>query len=154
MVAELQRIKDKATLTIAERVELYKKLFKDSKALEPVKAFVMPKDRIGALEAIRELNTTLADLYMVSLPVITVWVRDDNYVSATEEIYLTEPELEPFLHQFRHHLQNVERKYERRGLTAEGLNRAFYRVPYEKCLYRLYGEDDARAWAKFLVESV
>lgn len=153
MLMELQRIKAKATLTIDERVELYKKIFKDSRAIDPVKAFVMPVDRIGALEAIRELNTTLADLYRVPLPVITCWVRDSNYVPATGEIYLTEPELEPFLHQFRHHLQNVERMYERRGLTAEGLNGAFYRVPYEKCLYKLYGEDDARAWAKFLVEA-
>ena len=152
MLLELKRIEGKATLSIDERVELYKKIFKDSRALDPVKAFVMPVDRLGALEAIRELNTTLADLYKVSLPVITCWVRDDNYVPATEEIYLTEPELEPFLHQFRHHLQNIERKYERRGLTAEGLNGAFYKVPYEKCLYRLYGEDDARAWAKFLVD--
>ena len=154
MLIELQRIKDKTTLSIDERVELYKKIFKDSRAIDPVKAFVMPVDKIGALEAIRKINTILADLYMVSLPVITVWVRDDNYVPATGEIYLTEPELEPFLHQFRHHLQNVERKYERKGLTAEGLNGAFYRVPYEKCVYNLYGEDDARAWARFLMEVV
>lgn len=153
MLLEIQRIKDKATLTIDERVELYKKIFKDSIAIDPVKAFVMPVDKIEALEAIRELNTTLSNLYRVPLPVITVWVRDDNYVSATGEIYLTEPHLGAFLHQFRHHLQNVERKYERRGLTAEGLNGAFYRVPYEKCLYNLYGEDDARAWAEFLLES-
>lgn len=152
MLTELQRIKGKSTLSIDERVALYKKIFKDSKALASVKAFVMPVDRIGALEAIRELNTTLADLYKVSLPVITCWVRDDNYVSATGEIYLTEPDLEPFLHQFRHHLQNVERKYERRGLTAEELGGDFYKVPYEKCLYKLYGEDDARAWAKFLTD--
>lgn len=138
-------------MTIYERVDLYNKIFKDSIAIEPVKEFVMPVGRIEALEAIRELNTILADLYKVSLPVITCWVRDDNYVSATEEIYLTEPELEPFLHQFRHHLQNVERKYERRGLTAEGLSEDFYKVPYIKCIYNLYGEDDARAWAKFLV---
>lgn len=152
MLAELQKLKDKPTLTIEERVELYKKIFKDSRAIDPVKAFVMPADKIEALEAIRALNTTLSDLYMVSLPTITVWVRDDNYVSATGEIYLTEPHLGAFLHQFRHHLQNVERKYQRRGLTAEGLNGAFYRVPYEKCMYKLYGEDDARAWATFLLE--
>lgn len=152
MLLELQRIKDKPFLTINERADLYKTIFKDSVAVDPVKAFVQPVDSIAALEAIRELNTTLSDLYKVSIPVITCWVRDDNYVPATEEIYLTEPDLEPFLHQFRHHLQNVERKYERRGLTAEGLNGDFYRVPYEKCLYRLYGEDDARAWAKFLVD--
>ena len=138
-------------MTIQERVELYKSIFKDSKALPIVKAFVMPVDRIGALEAIRELDTALADLYRVSIPVITCWVRDDNYVPATGEIYLTEPELEPFLHQFRHHLQNVERKYERRGLTAEGLDPSYHRIPYEKCIYKLYGEDDARAWAKYLV---
>lgn len=101
---------------------------------------------------IRALNTELADLYMVSIPVITCWVRDDNYVSATGEIYLTEPELEPFLHQFRHHLQNVERKYDRRGLTAEGLNGLYYKVPYTKCVYKLYGEDDARAWARMVIE--
>lgn len=139
-------------MNIYERVEMYKKLFKNSVAVAPVKAFVMPVDRLEALEAIRELNTTLADLYKVSLPVITCWVRDDNYVPATGEIYLTEPELEPFLHQFRHHLQNIERKYERRGLTAEGLDEKYHKIPYEKCLYKLYGEDDARAWAKFLVD--
>lgn len=33
--------------------------------------------------------------------------HDDNYVQATGEIYLTEPDLESFLHQFRHHLQNI-----------------------------------------------
>lgn len=139
-------------MTIDERVALYKKEFKECKALAPVKGFIQPVDRIEALEAIRELNTTLADLYMVSLPVITVWVRDSSYVSATGEIYLTEPELEPFLHQFRHHLQNVERKYERRGLTTEG-KLEISKLPYENTIYKLYGEDDARAWAKFLVST-
>jgi hypothetical protein len=155
MLIELSFIKDKPTLSIEERADLYKKIFKDSRAIEPVKAFLQAGvkiDRLEALEAIRELNTALSELYMVSLPVITVWVRDTSYVPETGEIYLTEPDLEDFLHQFRHHLQNVERKYDRRGLTAEGLNGAFYKVPYEKCLYKLRGEDDARAWAKFLIE--
>lgn len=138
-------------MMIKERVNLYKKLFKDScKALEVVRGFVMPVEPIEALEAIRELNTTLADLYMVSLPVITVWVRDSSYVQATGEIYLTEPELEPFLHQFRHHLQNVERKYERSGITTEG-NMEIAPLPYKDTIYRMYGEDDAVAWAKFLM---
>lgn len=79
-------------------------------------------------------------------------VRDDNYVQATGEIYLTEPELESFLHQFRHHLQNIERRYERRGLTSEGAWRDFWRVPYKDCIYRMYGEDDAIAWSKFVIE--
>lgn len=148
----LKKFEKADTVSIDERVAYYKGWFKDSGAVKLVRAFVMPVDRISALEAIRELNTALAELYQVSLPVITVWVRDDNYVPATGEIYLTEPELEPFLHQFRHHLQNVERKYERRGLTASPLNGAFYRMPYQKCIYKLYGEDDARAWARCLVE--
>ncbi|MFI3225782.1 MAG: hypothetical protein R3Y09_00115 [Clostridia bacterium] len=140
-------------MLIAERVSLYKALFKACKALEPVKGFVLPDNPIEALETIRELNTTLSDLYMVSIPVLTVWVRDSNYVPATQEIYLTEPELEPFLHQFRHHLQNIERRYERRGLTTEGdINLS--RIPYEKCIHKMYGEDDAIAWSKFLLSNM
>ena len=137
-------------MTIEERVELYKKVFKDCKALPIVQGFTMPEGRIDKLEAIRKLNTDLSDAYMVSIPVITVWVRDDSYIPETGEVYLTEPELEPFLHQFRHHLQNVERVYERRGLLTEG-KPELARVPYENCLYMLRGEDDAIAWSKYLV---
>ena len=140
-------------MTIEERIKLYKELFKECKALPLVQSFVMPVDRLEALEAIRELDTALAEAYMVSLPVVTVWVRDDNYVPATGEIYLTEPDLEAFLHQFRHHLQNVERKYERRGLTTEG-KLEHSQIPYKDCIYRLRGEDDARAWSRFLIEGV
>lgn len=140
-------------MRIQERVNLYKKIFKECKALPLVQSFVMPVEKIEALEAIRSLNTELADAYMVSIPVITVWVRDNSYVPETGEIYLTEPELEAFLHQFRHHLQNVERKYERRGLTTEGdLEQA--KVPYTDCIYNLRGEDDAVAWSKFLIDSI
>lgn len=140
-------------MRIQERVNLYKKIFKDCKALPLVQSFVMPVEKIEALEAIRSLNTELSDAYMVSIPVITVWVRDNSYVPETGEIYLTEPELEAFLHQFRHHLQNVERKYERRGLTTEGdLEQA--NVPYTECIYNLRGEDDAVAWSKFLIDSI
>lgn len=139
-------------MRIADRVKLYKKVFKDSRALPILKEFVMPVDGLEALEAIRSLNTELADAYMVSIPVITVWVRDNSYVPETGEIYLTEPELEAFLHQFRHHLQNVERKYERRGLTVEG-KLEYVQLPYEDTIYRLRGEDDALAWSKFLVDS-
>lgn len=137
-------------MTIEERVKLYRKIFKVCKAKIALESFILPVDKLEALEAIRALNTTLADLYMVSIPVITVWVRDNSYVPETGEIYLTEPELEAFLHQFRHHLQNVERKYERRGLTTEG-NLEQAKIPYEECVYKLRGEDDAIAWSRFLV---
>lgn len=146
-------------MTIRERVELYKKVFKDSVAIEPVKEFMNKCDWITGddferLECIRSLNTELSGVYQVSIPVITVWVRDNNYVSATGEIYLTEPDLEGFLHQFRHHLQNVERKYERRGLTAEGsMDKNVWRLPYRDTIHRMYGEDDARAWSKFVIEA-
>lgn len=145
-------------MKLSDRVELYKKLYKSSEAIDPVREFMesvewMSGDPFEKLEGIRWLNTELCDRYQVSIPVITAWVRDDNYVQATGEIYLTEPGLESFLHMFRHHLQNVERKYERRGLTAEGADRKYWRVPYEDCLYRMYGEDDARAWAKFVIET-
>lgn len=141
-------------MRIGDRVGLYKGLFKDCKALEPVKAVVQAglyTSKLDALEQIRKLNTALADAYMVSIPVITVWVRDSSYVPETGEIYLTEPDLEEFLHQFRHHLQNVERKYERRGLTVEG-KQELAKIPYEDCLYTMRGEDDAIAWARMLVE--
>ena len=146
-------------MTIRERVDLYKKVFKDSVAIEPVKEFMNKCDWITGddferLECIRSLNTELSGVYQVSIPVITVWVRDNNYVSATGEIYLTEPDLEGFLHQFRHHLQNVERKYERRGLTAEGsMDKNVWRLPYKDTIHRMYGEDDARAWSKFVIEA-
>lgn len=146
-------------MRINERVELYKRLFKDCRAVEPVVELMGSTHWITGggmekLEAIRELNTKLSDLYQVSIPVITVWVRDDNYVQATGEIYLIEPDLEAFLHQFRHHLQNIERKYERRGLTVEeSLDTAMWRIPYKDTVYKMYGEDDARAWAKFVIEA-
>ena len=100
-------------MRIDEREELYKKIYKDSPAIDPVVSLMNKTDWVTGdpfekLEALRELNTDLSDLYQVSIPVITVWVRDDNYVQATGEIYLTEPDLESFLHQFRHHLQNIE----------------------------------------------
>lgn len=67
-------------MRINERVELYKKIYKQSKAIDPVinlmnKIDWVTGDPFEKLEALRELNTELSDLYQVSIPVITVWVR-------------------------------------------------------------------------------
>lgn len=139
---------------IEDRISLYKQYFSDCKAIEPVKRLIkagIPVDKIGALEAIRALDIELSDVYMVEIPVITCWVRDSSYVPETREIYLTEPDLKDFLHQFRHHLQNIERRYERRGLTVEG-KQELAQLPYTDCVYSLRGEDDARAWSDMILE--
>lgn len=67
-------------MTIEERVELYKSLYKECKALEPV-ANTLAKgykqaDPRKRLELIRELDTELAEVYMVRIPVITCGVRE------------------------------------------------------------------------------
>lgn len=140
-------------MRVIERVELYKQIFDDSKAIDPVRACLqcLGGDPFDQLEGIRELARQLTDLYMVSMPVITVWVRDYNYVTATEEIFLTEPNVEEFLHQYRHHLQNIGRKYQRNDLLVEG--KLQYRdIPYKDTIHKMYGEDDARAWAKAIIQ--
>ena len=40
-------------------------------------------------DRIRELDTELAEVYMVRIPVITCGVRDNSYVLQTKEIYLS-----------------------------------------------------------------
>lgn len=112
----------------------------------------LEKDLLQRLEIIRELDTELADVYSVEIPVITAWVRDDNYVHSTKEIFLGEPSLEGFLHQFRHHLQNKAREPQYKYLLVENDPKADYRIPYKDCVYRMYGEDDARAWARMVIE--
>lgn len=97
-------------------------------------------------------DTELAEVYSVEIPVITAWVRDDNYVHSTKEIFLGEPSLEGFLHQFRHHLQNKAREPQYKYLLVENDPKADYRIPYKDCVYRMYGEDDARAWARMVIE--
>lgn len=146
-------------MTIDERVELYKELFKECKAFSPVRQVIIAKgyreaEPLKQVELLRELGTELAKAYKVRLPVITVWVRDDNYVAVTQEIYLAEPDLEGFLHQFRHHLQNEARQYERRLLLVEDIKGIDEKIPYKEANSLLAGEDDAKAWAKFIIDSV
>ena len=144
-------------MTVEERAHVYKGLFKACKALEPVAqayakgyADATPIER---LEIIRELDTVLAERYNVFIPVITCWVRDDSYVASTKEIFLGEPTLEGFLHQFRHHLQNEAREQSRRHLLVEEDKSLDYKLPFKYTEYTMYGEDDARAWTRFLLET-
>ena len=143
-------------MDLIERVESYKVLFKGCKALEPVSMALANGYKsatpLQRLEIIRELDTELAEVYSVEIPVITAWVRDDNYVHSTKEIFLGEPSLEGFLHQFRHHLQNKAREPQYKFLLVENDPKADYRIPYKDCVYRMYGEDDARAWARMVIE--
>lgn len=146
-------------MTIEERIELYKELFKDCKAFSPMRQVIIAKGYRNAtpnqqLELLRELDTELAKAYDVRIPVITFYVRDNNYVRETQEIFLTEPDLEGFLHQFRHHLQNEAREQSKRFLLVEDNKSIDSRIPYKDTISTMYGEDDARAWSKFIIESV
>lgn len=143
-------------MTIQERVELYKSLFPECRAIKAYKQIIIAKGfRIASqqekIELIRELDTVLADAYNVTIPVITFFVRDDNYVKATKEIFLTEPAVEPFLHCFRHHLQNEAREQSKKLLLVEE-KKIDSRIPYRDTIYTMEGEDDARAWSRFIVE--
>ena len=92
-------------MTIEERVELYKSLFPDCKAIAPVAKA------------------------------------------------LTKPDLEAFLHQYRHHLQNEAREQGKKLLLVEDKTEVDSRIPYKEAVSTFYGEDDAVAWARMVMES-
>lgn len=142
-------------MTIEERAELYKSLFPECKAISAYRQVIIAKGFRNAsqrekIELIRELDTALANAYSVTIPAITFFVRDDNYVRATKEIYLTEPDVEAFLHCFRHHLQNEAREQGRKLLLVEE-GEIDSRIPYRDTIYMMEGEDDARAWSRFIM---
>ena len=88
-------------MTIQERVELYKSLFPECRAIKAYKQIIIAKGFRNAsqqekIELIRELDTVLAGAYNVTIPVITFFVRDDNYVKATKEIFLKSQRWSPF----------------------------------------------------------
>ena len=144
-------------MTIEERVELYKSLFPDCKAIAPVVKALAKGYREGSpldkLEILRDLDTALTDAYKVWIPVITCWVRDNSYVREIKEIFLGEPDLEAFLHQYRHHLQNEAREQGKKLLLVEDKTEVDSRIPYKEAVSTFYGEDDAVAWARMVMES-
>ncbi len=146
-------------MTIDERVELYKSLFPECKAFSPMRSVIIAnsyrnKEEREQLELLRELDTKLAEAYKVTIPVLTFYVRDNNYVPQTKEIFLSYPDLEGFLHQFRHHLQNEARATDQRLLLVEGKKGTDTRIPFKDTIYTMMGEDDSLAWAKMIIESV
>ena len=55
---------------------------------------ILPLILVGAVIAGVIIEMCIRDRYSVEIPVITAWVRDDNYVHSTKEIFLGEPSLE------------------------------------------------------------
>lgn len=46
----------------------------------------------------------------------------------------------------------IAREPQYKYLLVENDPKADYRIPYKDCVYRMYGEDDARAWARMVIE--
>lgn len=144
-------------MTIEERIEKYRYLFRSCKAIKPVGDILRKgfNDSIGItqrMELLRELDTELAEAYNVRIPVLTFFVRDNSYVFQTKEIFLGEPDLEAFLHQFRHHLQNEAREQSRKLLLVEDDPKKDYRLPYKDTVLVMSGEDDAIAWSRMILD--
>ena len=61
-------------------------------------------------------------------------------------------DLEAFLHQFRHHLQNEAREQSRKLLLVEDDPKKDYRLPYKDTVLVMSGEDDAIAWSRMILD--
>lgn len=145
-------------MLIADRVSLYKSLFPDCKAATPVAEAYNKLEStasvIDKIEIIRELATKLTQAYKVTIPTITFFVRDSNYVACTDEIFLGSTDLKAFLREYRFHLQNEARKYDKRYLLLEEREDLDQRLPFTDTELLMYGADDAEAWALMLMDSV
>ena len=145
-------------MTIQDRVDLYKSMFSECNALEPVSHIMAKgyknKTPLGKLELLRELATELTEVYKVYIPTVTCWERDNNYVKGTKEIYLAEPDLEGFLHEWRHHLQNEARDPNKILLLVEDDPQKDRKILFKDTISTFYGEDDAVAWARMIMESI
>lgn len=145
-------------MLIEDRIELYKNLFPESKALTPVaEAYSKLKSAasiIDSIEIIRELATRLTQLYKITIPTVTFFVRDHSYVACTDEIFLGSIDLKAFLREYRFHLQNEARKYDKRYLLLEEREDLDIMLPFTDTESPMYGSDDAEAWALMLIESL
>ena len=140
-------------MTVAERAELYERLYKSCKAVDPVATLLgqfSEASPLDQLELLREALSRLVskDGYDCYCPVIVCWVRCSNYVAQTYEIYLAEPDIKDFLVMFRFHLQRIARDPEREDVLIEGNEGIDLKLLYSEAVHTLQGWDDALAWAE------
>lgn len=144
-------------MRIAERIELYERLYKSCKAVEPV-ALIMGSFEgatpLGRLDLLRDCVSRLVakQCYHCYCPVITCWVRCSNYVGQTFEIYLSEPDIRDFLQMFRFHLQRLARDPKQEDLLIEGNEGITKRLLFSEAEHTLEGWDDAQAWAQMVLD--
>lgn len=145
-------------MTIAERVELYKSLYKNCKALVPVAEIIGgfdDKTPIERLEALRDCTTKLVSkegYYGAICPTVTAFYQPTTYVRATNEIMVSEPDIKDFLRMFRLHLQNMARDPAKEDLLIEGNDGVTKQVLFKEAESKLYGWDDCVAWADMVIE--
>ena len=147
-------------MTIAERVELYKKLYKECKAVVPVAEIVGGFESatpLTRLDRLRECTTKLVGkdgYYGCICPTVTAFYQPTTYVRATNEIMVSEPDIKDFLRMFRLHLQNMARDPAKEDLLIEGNEGITKQVLFKEAECKLYGWDDAVAWADMILEVI
>lgn len=146
-------------MRILERVELYRRLALGAKAEAPVAKAAGALSIEGLaiyeqIEILRELATDLTQVYKVTIPTVTFFVRDSSYCSYTDEIFLGSINLKAFLREYRFHLQNEARKYDKRYLLLDGREDLDVKIPFKDAESLMYGADDAEAWAVMLIENI
>lgn len=144
-------------MRIAERIELYKRLYNSCKAVEPV-ALIMGSFEgatpLGRLDLLRDCVSRLVsqECYHCYCPIVTSWVQMSHYVPATYEIYVAEPDIKDFLIGFRFHLQRLARDPKQEDLLIEGNEGITKRLLFSEAEHTLEGWDDAQAWAQMVLD--
>ena len=144
-------------MRIAERIELYERLYKSCKAVEPVAQIMGSFEGatpLGRLDLLRECVSRLVakEAYGCYCPTVTSWVQMSHYVPATFEIYVAEPDIKDFLIGFRFHLQRLARDPKQGDLLIEGNEGITKRLLFSEAEHTLEGWDDAQAWAEMVIK--
>lgn len=144
-------------MTIKKRAELYERLYRSCKAVEPVVTLLESFSGASPLDQLELLRETLSrlvseDCYECYCPTLTLWVRCSNYAAQTYEIYLAEPDIKDFLVMFRFHLQRIARDPKREDVLIEGNEGITKRLLFSEAEHTLEGWDDAQAWAEMVIK--